>query len=394
MSQRGFIYAASLGVIILITIASASLLIRGVSETSLSERSRNQSGALQLAEAGVDRAVFNLRTDNATLVSETLPTGSFSLLSIAAEGADGRRVQVRGTDASEQRSVEVIIRQIPASVFEFALFGAQNLNVSGSAITDSYNSENGVYDSNNHDHNGDVGTNATTAGGVTVNGSIFIDGQVAVGPDVSDPTSVVTGYDPAFITGGTSPASDTQDVLSTSSTFPMTSVDLPPGIDPATQCPDTTIQGGTELELTPTGGPLSNGTYCYRNLTVQGNAKLTASGNVTVYLTGTLTARGDSVIGNPLNPMAMAMLMVSNAQATLEEGTFTGSTQFYGGLYGPDATITVQGNAEVFGSVVGKVVNVTGSAAIHYDEAMTQRNDISNLFKTSVVSWRELSPSS
>jgi len=56
-----------------------------------------------------------------------------------------------------------------------------NVTVSGSAFTDSYDSRLGPYNDSvgspgyNADHHGDVGTNATTTGGVALSGSIFID---------------------------------------------------------------------------------------------------------------------------------------------------------------------------------------------------------------------------
>ena len=76
----------------------------------------------------------------------------------------------------------------------------------------------------------------------------------------------------------------------------------------------------------------------------------------------------------------------------------TGSTKFYGALYGPNSTINIQGNAEVYGSIVARTVNVTGSAIVHYDEALADCNGptppqscgVNNLYKATTVSWREL----
>ena len=393
-NQRGFIYVISLGIVLLLTLAGTSILMRGVSETNLSERSRGQSTALHLAEAGVDQAAINLRTPtdpNDDVTSTTFSLGSFQLDPPTTPAAQTWQVKAHGTSASDPNSprhIEATYRLTPKSVFEFALFGDRNVNVSGSAFTDSYDSRVGVYDPNSHGHNGDVGTNSTASGGVAFTGAnLFIDGQVAIGPTtVANPTSLVTGYDPLLVTGGTSPPSDYQDVVPQDDTFLMTPVTVPPGLNCTN---DKVVSGGPPEVLSPTGGPLGNGTYCYHNLTVQGNATLMASGEVTVYLTGRLTAQGNSTIGVSTNPKSLAFLMTSTAQATLEEGTITGSTLFYGAIYGPDATINIQGNAEVFGSIIAETVNVTGDAQIHYDEAMTDRTDVSNLYKTALISWRE-----
>ena len=82
--------------------------------------------------------------------------------------------------------------------------------------------------------------------------------------------------------------------------------------------------------------------------------------------------------------------MAPTGDATIEQGTMTGSTGFYGALYAPDSTINVTGNAEVFGSIIAERINVSGSAAIHYDESLQTVTQVSNLYQTSVISWREL----
>ena len=386
MTRHGFIFITSLAIAVFLTVVGASLLIRSVSETSLSERSGNQSAALHLADAAIDQAAVHLRiADVSPIALTSAPTGTFWAEITTLVPDQTQQVIAHGRAAGEQRNVESIVTLVPASVFQFALFGSQTVNVGGSAITDSYNSMDGVYDPSSHDHNGDIGTNSTSAGGVTVGGSIFIDGQVAVGPDVANPQSVVTGYNSAFITGGTSPPSDTQDVVSQSNVFPMTPVTVPAGLS----CSDKTVTGGTTEILSSTGGPLGNGTYCFDDLTIQGNADLTSDGKVTIYLTGELTAKGNSTVGVVDDPTQMRFLLSSTAEATLEQ-TITGSNTFYGAIYGPAATFTITGNAEVYGSIIAKRVNLTGSATIHYDEALTQTTDISNSYTTSVVSWREL----
>jgi hypothetical protein len=135
---------------------------------------------------------------------------------------------------------------------------------------------------------------------------------------------------------------------------------------------------------------LGNGVYCYGNLTIQGNADLTASGAVTIYITGQLIAQGNSMVGVPTSPKQMVILMTSTADATLEQGTLQGNTEFYGALYAPQSTITISGNAGIFGSVIAQAVNVTGNAAIHYDEAVNDITQESNTFTTTRIAWREL----
>src|SRR3989338_8232633 len=95
MNQRGYVYLVSLWVAMMLAIAGASLLLRSMSESGLSERSHSQAEALHLAEAGVDQAARNLRlpppsdpndpsyATNPNIATATtqgsLPTGRFTI---------------------------------------------------------------------------------------------------------------------------------------------------------------------------------------------------------------------------------------------------------------------------------------------------------------------------
>lgn len=395
-NQRGFVYALALLVVFFLTLLGTSILIRSVSEVESSERFGYQSAALHIADAGVDQAARNLRTPTDLtddITTDTLPTGTFTLDTPVSLGAQTWKVVSHGASVQEptrNRNIEAVFSLTPQSVFQYALFADLALTAGGSANTDSYDSRLGAYGAclsncgggspvNNVGRNGDVGTNGTTAGSVAVSGSLFVDGQIAVGPGVTNPTSIVTGYDPAMITGGTSPPSDTQDVVAQSSTFPMPNVTVPEGLT----CSDRVVNGNETVTLTA-------GTYCYHDLTIKGNGTLTASGSAKIYLTGSLSAQGNSAVGVPSDPTKMVFLMTSTSEATIEEGTITGSNKFYGAIYGPQATINITGNAEVYGAIIADRVNLMGSAVIHYDEAVSTLTDVSNLYQTSVVYWQEL----
>jgi len=96
------------------------------------------------------------------------------------------------------------------------------------------------------------------------------------------------------------------------------------------------------------------------------------------------------VMGLSSDPTKMLIQMSPASTATLEQGTITGSTEFYGAIYGPSATMNIQGNAKVFGSIIAKTVNLTGSAEIHYDTALASNGTVSNSFTTKIVEWRSL----
>jgi hypothetical protein len=381
-NNRGIVVIVSLGLVVLLSTLGSSLLTRSLNESRIGRRSLTLHRAFYMAEAGLDQALLNLRTpadaaDDVT--SGALLTGTYAVDAPVSLSSMVWQVTSHGYSDGEHRRVQATVQLTPQSVFQFALFGDQIVSVSGSAITDSYDSRDGAYDEDDAGHNGDIGTNSTGAGGIAVGGSIFVDGQVAVGAGAADPETVVTGYDPAFITGGTSPPSDTQDVVAQSQTFPMPAVTLPGGLT----CTDATIGGNSTVTL-------ASGTYCYNNLTIQGGGTLTTDGEVTIYLIGSFNAQGNSSYGVPSDPSRMIMLVTPSGDATIEQGSITGSTEFYGAIYAPESTINITGNANVFGSIIAERINMTGSAAIHYDEALTQETQIANVFQTAVASWQEL----
>ena len=393
MNRRGILLLMSVGLVVFVAVVGASSLVRSVHETSLGRLSAERQRAFYLAEAGLDRASLNLRTPTDAaddLLTAALPTGSYALVQ-AADLLDPLRwtVTSTGTSHGASRRLEVVYILSPQSIFQHGLFADVQVNISGSAQTDSFDSRLGSYEDDPSDPdynkgvNGDIGTNSATDGGMTVGGSIFIEGQMVVGPGVDPPESIVNGCgDPpdcsSFVTGDPW-------VTAQSTSLPMPAVTVPQGLT----CSDFTVQGNTTQTLSPTGGPLGNGTYCYRNLTIQGNADLTATGAVTIYLTGQLTAQGNSVVGVPNDPTQMLFKMTSTAGAVLEQ-VIQGNNTFYGAIYGPDAMVSIQGNAEIYGSVIAEVVNVQGNAQLHYDEALAMETRVVSHYKRTVASWREL----
>lgn len=383
MNRRGMIMIVTLGALIFVSTVGTTLLMRSLNEAQISRRSAAQQSAFYLADGAIDQAARNLATPTDTsddTSSLTMETGSFTIDSTSSIGTNLYKVTAHGTSNSgDQRDVEAVFQLTGQSVFQFALFGSQSVNISGNAITDSYDSSDGLYDEDAAGHNGDVGTNSTTAGGVTVDGSIFIDGQVAVGPSVSDPTSMVAGYDSDFITGGTSPPSDTQDVVAQSQTFPTPDVTIPDGCT-------TTLPAKVGVTRTFQSGV----TYCPAgDLVVSGGDIFTATGPVKIYLAGNMTVEGNASIGVEAQPTWMQFLVSSTGSASLQD-TIVGSTEFYGTLYAPKATINISGDAEIYGSIVAKTVNITGNAEIHYDEASTTLTDVSNLYTSALIAWRDL----
>lgn len=387
-ARTGSVYVISLSLAAVCVVYSAAVLLRGTSELNLSERSSNQTAAFQLAEAGVDQGARNLRTNSTTddVLFTALAAGSFSVGEPVTVDSTRRRFTTVGTSDQEQRRLEVVVSLTPQSVFQYALFGSDQVMIGGNAITDAYDSTLGAYQPDasqpgyNFSKDGDVGTNATTASptsGITVDGtSLVVNGQVVVGPDVADPTSVVDGnVNDDFITGGP------PKYVSSPLAFPMEPVAVP-------QTCTSTLPPLVEGTRTFTS---AQSPYCLSgDVVINGNETVTTSGSVQVYLSGALTINGNATVGVPSNPSALIFLMTPTAEATIQQGDLQGNAKIYAGIYAPDSKVAISGNAEILGSVIGESVDVSGNAKVHYDTAMGEFNAVTNLNKITLLSWREL----
>ncbi|MBI4003840.1 MAG: hypothetical protein HY353_02355 [Candidatus Omnitrophica bacterium] len=370
--QSAFFLITAL-VILTTTVALGLVTVtRSVTELAGSSRFSATHRAFHLAEASMDAALVNFQGGQLNdLVLSTMAGGSY-WATVHPVGTLEYLINGHGLQGVDQRDVEAVVKLTPRSVFQFGLFGGSQVIVSGQAITDSFNSSLGAYDPSTAGDAGDVGTNSVTAGGITISGSIAINGQLAVGPGVADPNSVVVISGTALITG--SPPVESQSIA-----MALPPISVPEGLT----CEDMVVSGQTTLLL-----PSALGQHCFHDLTVSGGGTLTADGPVKVYVTGAFTASGNTVIGIPLDPTAMLLFLVSNEQATFES-SLTGSTEFYGGMYAPSATIRIASNAQVFGSVVAQAVDVSGDAQVHYDQALGALSEPIGIYDTEILSWRE-----
>jgi len=376
----------ALVIVTVLTTLGAALLVRSLNESFQGHRAVDRGAAFYLAEAGVDQALATLSVNPnpAGLVGLTQslggaqPLGSFTIESATQLSPNVFQVVSRGVSQNEIRRVEAVISLAAETVFQYGMFGEKRLEIGGSMRSDSYNSSLGPYGGANLGHQGNLGTNGTTYGSIDMGGNgPIIDGQLMVGPNVSPPESIVENYNPAGILG-------TPKVTSPPSAYPFPPVVVPTDLAP--YCNELKLTGQTVVTLSTTGGPLGDNRYCYSSITLNGGTQLTASNDVIVYVTGCITTKGGSILGNPTRPSRLAILMNSNTTFTME----TGNSQVYGAVYGPDAAIDIKGTADLFGSLTVETIHTGSSTFLHYDESLQQRTDVSNQSKPTVISWRDL----
>src|SRR3989338_4346703 len=145
-SQSAFLLITALVVIIAMVAVGAAALTRSATEIQASSRFSSTNQAFHLADASVDATLVNFQGGQLNdLVLSTMAGGSY-WATAHDQGNLVYLVNGHGLQGLDQRDVEAFVRLTPRSVFQFGLFGGDQVIVSGEAITDSFESRLGAYD--------------------------------------------------------------------------------------------------------------------------------------------------------------------------------------------------------------------------------------------------------
>jgi hypothetical protein len=126
----------------------------------------------------------------------------------------------------------------------------------------------------------------------------------------------------------------------------------------------STTPGSLNISSAAQSITLAPGNYVAANINVNapGAIRISPSGEVRIWVTGTLNLGGNlNVNGIPKN---LTILVNSSGSVNIN-----GGGALYGVLYAPTSVVTV--NSPVFGSVIGRSVTLNTGAAVHFDQSST-----------------------
>ena len=137
-----------------------------------------------------------------------------------------------------------------------------------------------------------------------------------------------------------------------------------------------TILGDVTLVLTTSVGSA---------LDVTGNAAIILAENssLTVYVEGDLKIAGKGIANPNTQPRTCRIFGTGAAQAIQVAGNGDLKTV----IYAPNAEVSLNGNGNIMGAVVGRSVTITGNARFHYDESLARGGEDTPF---GVTRWREL----
>lgn len=141
-----------------------------------------------------------------------------------------------------------------------------------------------------------------------------------------------------------------------------------------------TVHGKATLVLT--AGP---GTPAI-NLTGNNGITLAAGATLVIYTQGDVSIAGNGLLNSSAQTDTF-QLWGTSGSSIAQDIRITGNGALKGVVYAPNANITIAGNGDVMGAVVGKNITLAGNAAFHYDESLANWGTTTPY---GVCQWREL----
>lgn len=238
--------------------------------------------------------------------------------------------------------------------------GIDWLDVRGNAATDSYDSSEGSYDARLAGDRGSI----CSDGPINVVGRPTVRGDAVAGKDEKVSLrgrAEVTGRVGNRLTPLNLPPVDASDAARDNDNDAAPPISKGHGSksrDAIDSHGDFELESGEVYDLPA-------GTYYLRNLFIKGNSVLNIVGPTTIYVTGKIVRAGTSEVNNRTQ-------LAQNLQILSTGGNIdvASNTPFYGVIYAPQSDVSLQGNNDLFGAIVGRTLKIVGNPTAHYDEAL------------------------
>ncbi len=110
--------------------------------------------------------------------------------------------------------------------------------------------------------------------------------------------------------------------------------------------------------------------------------RLEPGATLEIYMGGSMDLSGNCIV-NTSKIAANCTIYGLNSCTSMK---YRGTSEVYAKIYAPNATIDMGGEFDISGSIVGKIIKLSGEASFHYDEALN--TNAGPDFR--VVAWEEL----
>jgi len=436
-STRGSILIATAILVAIFAIFMSGVLTYISNEYRLNFRSHQFAQSLHLAEAAVELGFAELNYRNSFSATNgwvNLGDGSYTKITNLTDTAGnfvgtlsnrvyvgytpptitgvGSATNTIGTLANTERAVSVVLTA--SSLFKMALVATSPLSFSGNIVVDSYDSTDptkstaGLYVAGKAQDNGNVATTASTV--AFPGGSANISGTIETGAG---------GTITPFSGGGAfGPTNSANQIAAGSSLAPAVAngwlradfSTAPPNVTVPAALTSASNLGTINLSSAGTQ-TINAGNWQVNAMSIANTATLTINGTVSLYILGNVIVANGGVIkiptgsaltvyvGGPTVSLTGAGVINSVVQPvndewfglpTLTTVTFANGTSFIGAFDAPEAAISLLGNTQVYGSIIGSNIVLGGSASVHFDESLKSSGGGGGGNGYSIASWREM----
>jgi hypothetical protein len=385
--RNGFALVASLLTVSVLVVIALPYVAGTVTEYNLMSKMLGSSLAVDLAEAGADRAIWEICYNNSafsgwtstnlsgnqTWTISNVPFGNtagnaigYYDVSVSLPGGTTTQTITSTayipTKAAPKVTKKVVVTYAGGQYHFTNAIAAAGSNpsivIGGSVRVDSYDSSVGPYGSplQTDTRRGNIAAN----GPITMGGSAYVYGDARPGPNnpfhsrprVSGSYATLS----APITVNPIPASTINAARSANNNGNIT-------VTSGTTT--TAYTGGTSLYV---GGSnvltIPGGTYYFTSMVITGNARVNVTGPSTIYVDGgAITIAGSGVV----NGGVPANLGIYSTGSSI---VMAGNSAYIGTIYAPSASVTIGGSENFYGAIVcGSSVD-GGNASIHFDLAL------------------------
>lgn len=417
-TERGSAIVAILLIAAVAAVVASYLLSSAINEQKLATRSYYQSAAANLAEAGIEEAMWAANnsyfdtTHGWSDASDGTGAKTHTVLTGLALAQGSGEIYTRVDSASTSNPIiyalgvvrlpgqPVVFKQLRVkldrrSIYANAVVAKGTIVFNGNTVSiDAYDSSHGNWNSStNRLDKATVSTNATSNADLSVNNA-DIYGSVATGggePVVGPNGSILGATSPSGLPNNIDPANVRRD-------FSYNIPDI--------TAPTATVSLGAvsdNLSLPRSGDtPDASGRYTYsatslslnnKTLTVTDKVSLVVSGDVSIgggsgsivvtnatnstlslYAASDVSISGNGAINETSSPPKMTLYGTRSQTdaATLgkQEFDLRGNASYYGLVYAPNADVTLRGGGSTGtfnGAIIGSTVTFNGNYNFHYD---------------------------
>jgi hypothetical protein len=375
---------------------SGSLLVVNLANARAERAVREEISAKFVTQAALTHSLYQLRRGQAGDIGtrdEPVEWGGFRYWADATS-LGNRLWRLRGTglDARTGHSMELVVREVPTSIWTHGAFGLEYVHMDSNAKTDSFDSRRGAYAGQATNGNGSD-QHAGSAGHVGSNGPITMDsnsqvwGDAAAGPGR---TTTISGN--AQVSGSTTPAS-------AALAMPTISVPAFPSSGNLTVNSNRTIGPGdlgygsiraNASKVLTVVGPAR---IVCSNLELNSNSQLlvnAANGPVEFWVRQNFILDSNVTMRSTgYDPTRVRVNLLSNNVTSSHQVRMDSNASFYGTLLAPSARIVINSNFQLYGSCMARSIELDSNAFFHFDEALL---DVAGAGAPSydVLVWREI----